>query len=129
MESITVYGGDVPISVLKEELPNLRVMSMETIKSCIIPYIAAGWTGFIPNECKDAQLHIPEKYTPFLWGYPNKFLKRMENVNTRVILITGDGKWSEGFDTKKDLKLLPDYYDGGLWTNRIDVIGPIIKGK
>lgn len=60
LESITVYGGDVPISVLKEELPNLRVMSMETIKSCIIPYIAAGWTGFIPNECKDAQLHIPE---------------------------------------------------------------------
>ena len=127
LKSITVYGGDQPISALKEELPHLRVMSLATIKSCLLPYIAIGWTGLIPNACEDTQLHIPKKYASFMWGFPNKFLKRMENANTRVILVGGNGKWSEGFDTKKDLQLLPENYNGGVWTNRIDVIAPILK--
>ena len=51
----------------------------------------------------------------------------MEDVNTRVILVAGDGGWSEGFDKKQDLERLPKNYTGGIWTNRIDKIAPIIK--
>ncbi|MEK3732969.1 MULTISPECIES: glycerophosphodiester phosphodiesterase family protein [Paenibacillus] len=124
---LSVYGGDMPVYTLKNELPTVRAMSKETLKSCLISYEGAGWTGYVPAVCRNTQLHIPEKYARLLWGWPDKFLSRMEKVNTRVILVGGDGEWSEGYDTLEDLERLPDGYTGGIWTNRIDVIGPSYK--
>lgn len=127
LNRLSVYGDDTPVSILKKQLPSLRVMSMSTLKSCLISYTGAGWTGYIPAVCRNTQLHIPEKYAPFLWGWPDKFLNRMERVNTKVILVAGDGGWSEGFDSIEDLNRLPDGYSGGLWTNRIDIVAPKLK--
>jgi glycerophosphoryl diester phosphodiesterase len=127
LSQITVYGGDQPIATIKEEIPDLRVMSKATLKSCLLPYIAVGWTGYIPSACKKTQLHIPEQIAPWLWGWSEKFLNRMDSVDTRVIVVAGDGGWSEGFDTPEDLKRLPANYSGGIWTNRIDQIAPHIK--
>jgi glycerophosphoryl diester phosphodiesterase len=127
LAQLTVYGGDQPIETIKEEIPNLRVMSKATLKSCLLPYIAVGWTGYIPSACEKTQLHIPEKIAPWLWGWSEKFLNRMDSVDTRVIVVAGDGGWSEGFDTSEDLKRLPANYSGGIWTNRIDEIAPHIK--
>lgn len=127
LNQMTVYGGDQPIATIKEELPDLGVMSKATLKSCLLPYIAVGWTGYIPTSCEKTQLHIPEKFAPWLWGWSEKFLNRMDSVDTRVILVAGDGGWSEGFDTPNDLKRLPSNYSGGIWTNRIDTIAPTFK--
>ncbi|WP_257008217.1 glycerophosphodiester phosphodiesterase family protein [Bacillus sp. FJAT-45350] len=129
IESLSVYGGDKPIATFKETLPNMRVMSKETMKSCLIPYLAVGWTGYVPSSCENTQLHIPETYFTYLWGYPNKFLNRMESVDTRVILVAGNGGWSEGFDQVQDLERLPKGYTGGIWTNRIDIIAPLIQAQ
>ncbi|MFS0861938.1 glycerophosphodiester phosphodiesterase family protein [Fredinandcohnia sp. 179-A 10B2 NHS] len=126
---LTVYGDDEPIAVLQEKLPELRVMSIATLKSCLLPYIGIGWTGFVPSACDNTQLHIPEKFAPFFWGFPNKFVDRMEKANTRVILVAGDGGWSEGFDTEQDLERLPEDYRGGIWTNSIEKIAPILEKK
>lgn len=125
--NLSVYGGDEPISTLKEKLPNMRVMSKQTMKSCLIPYLAVGWTGYVPSSCENTQFHIPETYANYLWGFPNKFLNRMEEVNSRVILVAGNGGWSEGFDTEQDLERIPKNYIGGLWTNRIDIISPLFE--
>src|SRR5690606_10714087 len=65
---LSVYGGDRPIALLKSKLPEMRVMSLGTIKSCLLPYIAVGWTGYMPATCKNTQLHIPEKFAPYMWG-------------------------------------------------------------
>ncbi|WP_221565364.1 glycerophosphodiester phosphodiesterase family protein [Alkalihalobacillus sp. TS-13] len=126
---ITVYGGDEPIAALKDQLPDTRVMSKTTLKSCLIPYIAVGWTGHVPKACHQTQVHIPEKIAPWLWGWPDKFLNRLEAVDTRVIVVAGDGSWSEGFDTVEDLERLPEGYSGGIWTNRIDKIAPVFHHK
>ncbi|MBT2710728.1 hypothetical protein J7I91_22535 [Pseudomonas sp. ISL-84] len=129
LQEITVYGGDEPIAALQEKMPGMRVMSKATLKSCLLPYLAAGWTGYIPNSCKDTQLHIPEAYSKWMWGWPNKFLNRMDQAGTNVIVVAGDGGWSEGFDKPADLERLPADYSGGIWTNRIDLIGPLYKGN
>ncbi|KEF35918.1 glycerophosphoryl diester phosphodiesterase [Schinkia azotoformans MEV2011] len=127
LKNLSVYGGDKPIASLKDKQPDMHVMSKAMLKSCLLPYIAVGWTGYVPAACENTQLHIPEKYAPYMWGFPNKFLNRMEEANTRVILVAGDGSWSEGFDKKQDLERLPKNYTGGIWTNRIDIIAPILK--
>ena len=46
----------------------------------------------------------------------------MESVNTRVVIVEGNGKWSEGFDTEESLAKIPNGYTGYVWTNRIDVV-------
>ena len=129
ISQLSAYGGDQPIAALKQQLPELRVMSMETMKSCLIPYIAVGWTGYTPSACENTQIHIPEKIAPLLWGFPTKFLNRMDAANTRVVLVKGNGKWSEGFDDAQDIERLPANYNGVIWTNRVDVVAPIIKEK
>ena len=124
LDRLAVYGGDRPIRTLKEALPELRVMSKQTLQQCLLSYLAVGWTGYVPSSCRHTQLHIPEKVAPWLWGWPARFVLRMESVDTRVILVAGDGKWSEGFDTVESLERLPANYFGGIWTNRIDRIAP-----
>lgn len=125
IKNLSVYGGDKPIAVLKKAIPEIRVMSKATLKSSLLSYIAISWTGYIPSDCRNTQLHIPIKYAPFLWGWPNRFLNQMEEVNTRVIVVAGNGKLSEGFDTIDDIKQLSPKYTGGIWTNRIDKVAPL----
>lgn len=127
LKQLSIYGGNEPIEALKRELPELRVMSKGTLKSCLLSYEAVGWTGYVPETCKNTQIHIPEKYASYLWGFPEKFMNRMEDVNTRVILVAGNGEWSEGFDEKSDLERVPENYWGGIWTNRVDVIEPFVN--
>lgn len=123
---LTVYGDDGPIKQLKNEIPDLRVMSMATMKSCMIPYLAIGWTGIIPAACENTQIHLPESYGKWIWGWPHKFVERLESVNSKVVMVAGDGGWSEGFDTESDFKRLPPNFSGEIWTNRIDVIAPLV---
>lgn len=126
LKLISVYGDNEPIEILQREMPDLRVMSMNTMKSCMIPYLLIGWTGYIPADCENTQIHLPEKYAPFIWGWSDKFIKRMESVDTKVVIVAGDGGWSEGFDQKEDLERLPANFGGEIWTNRIEAIAPIV---
>lgn len=127
LAQITVYGNNTGIDFLREQSPTLRLLSMSMMKSALLKYELIGFTGYIPKELHNMELHIPQKYAKFLWGWPNKFVKRMESVNTRVVLVAGDGKWSEGFDTVESLQLIPKGYSGYIWTNRIDKISKIKK--
>ncbi|SFJ76625.1 glycerophosphodiester phosphodiesterase family protein [Thermoflavimicrobium dichotomicum] len=127
LSKLTVYGGDKPIAALEERLPQIRTMSKASMKKCLIPYIALGWTGWVPSACERTQLHIPEKIGPWLWGWPHRFVSRMEAVDTRVVIVGGSGDFSTGFDTLSDLKRLPPRFSGIIWTNRIDRIAPEFK--
>ena len=123
--TLSVYGGDNPIRVLQEEIPELRVMSTSTMKDGLLPYMLVGWTGYIPQALRNTLLILPMRYARFLWGWPHRFVQRMKAVDTQVFVVTGDGRWAEGFDTVDDLEMIPPNYAGGIWTNRIDRIGPM----
>lgn len=124
LNQITVYGGDQPIDSLREQLPTLRTMSRATMKNCLIPYLALGWTGHIPSSCENTQLHLPENIAPWVWGWPERFMTRMDKVDTRVVLVGDGGDFSSGFDTLQDLERIPKTFTGVIWTNRIDLIAP-----
>lgn len=68
------------------------------------------------------EIHIPLSYAKYFWGWPNRFVERMEAVNTRVVIVEGNGKQSEGFDTAESLEKIPKGYSGYVWTNRIDTV-------
>ncbi len=124
---LMVYGGDQPIAALKQELPKLRVMSKATTKQALLAYMAVGWTGYMPASMKNAFFYLPLRYARFLWGWPHRFIKRIKEADSYFVVVQGEGEWSEGFDTAESLRQLPSNYQGGIWTNRIDRIGPLLK--
>jgi glycerophosphoryl diester phosphodiesterase len=125
LATISVYGGDDSVQAVRDRLPQLRTTSKAIMKDCLIDYLATGWTSHVPDSCHHTELHLPQRYGRYLWGWPNLFADRMRAADTRVILVGGEGPWSEGFDQPEDLDAVPSGWSGWLWTNRVDVIAPL----
>ncbi len=126
LEQLTVYGGNRSVSAAVAELPGLRAMSRTTLTRCLGWYIALGWSSYVPSTCDGAQLHIPDKIGPWLWGWPHKFVERMEAHDTRVVVVKGSGGFSDGFDSAEDVNDLPEDFSGVVWTNRIDKVARLL---
>ena len=129
LDRLMAYGGDRPMRTLRERLPGFRVMSKDMLKSCLLRYLALGWTGIVPNACERMLVLVPVNVAPWLWGWPHRFLDRMERVGTRVFAVAPyDGlEFSSGLDDVQELAALPPGYSGGIWTDRIDRVGPLVK--
>ena len=127
---IMVYGGDEPIEVVRRLAPDVRTISRAAIRSCLIRYIGYGWTGLVPAACRDAMVLVPINVAPWLWGWPNRFLARMDNANSAVFVLGpyNGGEFSTGIDTPGLFARLPQGYPGGIWTNEIEAIAAI-SGK
>jgi glycerophosphoryl diester phosphodiesterase len=129
-DRLMVYGSEAPVSVLRSRLPDVRTLSKPSIKACVIRYIAYGWTGIVPSACDRKFIAVPLNVAPWLWGWPDHFLNRMEEAGSRVF-VQGDyeGEWSMGINTVEDLGRLPRGYSGGILTDRIEAIAPAIGHK
>ena len=126
---LTVYGHDIPLSALRETLPDIRIMSHGTLKSCLLRYLGLGWSGYVPAACRNTMLVVPVNVAPLFWGWPNRFLARMAGAGTDVFAVGPyEGRnFSTGLDTPDDLARLPTGYSGGIWTNRIEAIAPLVR--
>lgn len=87
------------------------------LKTCLLRYIAYGWTGLMPKACRDTIMLVPINIG--LWGWPDKFLDRFEAAGTQVYVMGAvDGGTYTGFDTAEDVARLPAGFSGGIWTTR-----------
>ena len=120
LEGVGVYGGQDANDVINAVFPSVKTHSYRSLKKAFISYELLGWTGYIPEAMRETQFQIHLKYASYIWGWPDKFLNRMSKVNTRVILVNGDGGWSEGFDSEDELKLIPKGFNGLIWSNKAD---------
>jgi glycerophosphoryl diester phosphodiesterase len=127
-----VYGGDAPTMRAKELLPNLAAWSRKGLTACLLQYEGYGWTGIVPPACQDTKIMVPINFAGWLWGWPNRFLQRMKDVGSEVILIgpysPGDPGTS-GLDTADNAAAVPANFPGYVWTNEIALIAPLIDAK
>jgi glycerophosphoryl diester phosphodiesterase len=127
---LMVYGGDAPIATLEQKLPDMRSLSRQSLKQCLLAYIGLGWSGVVPEACRHTALLIPVNVAPWLWGWPDRFLDRMDGVDTAVFLIGPyHGGFSEGLNTTAEIENLPDGYSGGISTDALDVIEPALARR
>jgi len=89
LAKMTFYGNDEGLMYLKEQISDLRVLSMEHLKNVLVKYELLGWTGYIPEDRYNMQIRIPLNYAQYLWGWPYKFLERMDSVNTKAQCLDG----------------------------------------
>ena len=125
--TIMVYGGDEPIDMIRRLTPDVRTISRAAIRSCLIRYIAYGWTGVVPPACRNAMVLVPVNVGPWLWGWPNRFLNRMTDAGSAVFVLGpySGGEFSTGIDTPELFARLPQGYSGGIWTNEIETVARI----
>jgi glycerophosphoryl diester phosphodiesterase len=88
-----------------------------------------GWTGLMPEACRNTIVLVPINVAPWLWGFPDRFLDRMRAVNAEVFVVGpyGGRDFSTGIDTAEDLARLPPGYSGGIWTDEIETLGRALK--
>jgi glycerophosphoryl diester phosphodiesterase len=130
-DSLAVYGGHRPVSVVRERLSDIPVMSARLELGCLLPYLAVGWTGYVPSSCAKLVLLVPRNYAGLLWGWPDRFVSRMRSVAS-VVFVAGPyqaGEFSTGIDTADELKSVPLRADIGIWTNRADRIAPLLPAR
>lgn len=121
---IMVYGAAAPIRALSARLPRIRTMALKgegaTLQTCLLRYELVGWTGYVPESCRNGMVAIPINYAPWLWGWPNRFVARMYSANTEVFVAGPYSGVSQGLDAN-GVAALPANYAGGIWTD--DIVG------
>lgn len=126
-ERLAAYGGKKAMETLAHALPSIRVMSKPRLLHASLTYFALGWSGYVPAAFHRTELRVPLRFAPLFWGWPHRLVERMRSVDTTVVVVAGDGRWSQGFDTLESLQTIPEGFAGVIWTNRIDRIGPAQK--
>jgi glycerophosphoryl diester phosphodiesterase len=127
---LMVYGGARPVDAVNARL-QLPTTSGRHMQSCLLRYIAVGWTGHVPQACAGSIVLVPINIAPWLWGWPDRFLARMRESGSIVFALgpwEGDG-FSSGIDTTEEFRRLPVDYAGGIWTNRIDRIAALARRR
>lgn len=129
--TLMVYGGDSPIAALHSSVPDLKTMSRASLKGCLLRYIAYGWTGAMPNQCRSTLVYVPINVAPWLWGWPNRFLDRMNSVGNAVFVVGPyhGGGLSSGIDRSEEVARLPEGYSGGVLTNEIETITSWLQSR
>jgi glycerophosphoryl diester phosphodiesterase len=129
-DRVWVYGGDRPVDALRKRLA-MKTMTGSRLKQCLLRYVGVGWSGVVPESCRGTIVLVPANVGPWLWGWPHRFVDRMRRADSEVFVLGpwgGDG-FSSGIDRADQVRTLPIGYAGGIWTNRVDVIAPLVQKR
>ncbi|WP_274423314.1 glycerophosphodiester phosphodiesterase family protein [Chelativorans sp. YIM 93263] len=127
-----VYGGDAPTNRAVSLIDGLKGFGASAVKTCLMRYMALGWTGHVPQACRDTYVMVPLNLRRLMWGWPDRFHARMKSVGSEIILIGpyfGGDSGTSGIDTLDQLEQVPENFNGYVWTNRIEVIGPALAKR
>ena len=126
-DRLTFFGGAAPLQRLREVVPAVRTWKVRSIGQCFKEYLETGWFGHVPRICDDGIIIVSVDQAFILWGWPNRFLARMREHHTEVMLIGRVDSIRNGLfsrlDTVDELSRVPAGFDGSIWTDRIDVVG------
>jgi glycerophosphoryl diester phosphodiesterase len=132
LERFTIFGGPAPAARLRARAPGLRTLDKTQAQSCLLGYLALGWSGYVPAACRSTVVAVPVGFGPLFWGWPDRFAQRMQQAGSEV-RVGGEVQWKvksfEGVDDAETLARVPDDWPGTIMTDRIEVIGPLLKSK
>jgi glycerophosphoryl diester phosphodiesterase len=126
---VTVFGRDEALDGFREVIAGIPTFSFRSIQTCLVAYLGYGWTGVVPSACRNVPLYVPINVAPFLWGWPNRFMDRIEATGSSIVVVGrfGSGAIAPGLDTIEDLERLPSDYNGGIWTNNVGLVSSAVS--
>ena len=109
---------------LRQLAPQARVMSRPTLKDCATRYLAYGWLGIVPESCRNNFIAVPVDLTWAVWGWPNRFIARMDRANVIIGLAPPQDDKEPYISNRTQLDAVPDGFSGLIVTDYIETIGP-----
>jgi glycerophosphoryl diester phosphodiesterase len=125
---LSFLGGPGPIERLRILRPEARMLSRQSLRRCMLRYLATGWAGQVPGACHNSIVFVPINYRVLLWGWPNLLVERMAAVNTDVVIVgpLQGNSVAGSIDDPADVQSFASGYAGGISTDRIEVMGPAL---
>lgn len=124
-----VLGDAEAVKAVRVSRPKLRAFTVESARTCASRYRTTGIWGSVPAECKgQAALIGLDEIGYTLWGWPNRFLKRMQAADVPVIVaasVEGDG--IKGLTDLNQYNDIANSYNGYIWVDNIEELGPSLK--
>ncbi len=122
------YGHPAVTGRLKQLVPGARTFWKDEIKACLTDYVKYGWTSHVPESCRNKVVAVPLNYQWAIWGWPKRFLTRMDSVGTKVILL-GDYRDGEiaGLEQPEQLGRVPRDFRGYLWIEDFYSVGRALE--
>ncbi len=108
---------------LKELLPysSVFMFTKKDIKKCGLWFLTTGLIGWVPSQCKGVLMAAPLRYfrkLGFLRGY---IVDRIHGANSKIMIAD--------IESLEDFEEIKPYTIDAIWTNHIEIIGPLIKSK
>jgi glycerophosphoryl diester phosphodiesterase len=121
-QNIYLFSGDEQYEILKQQVPEVQKIfpTRKEVKDCIPQYLTMLFSGSISPSCGKYALGIPTRYLKYAPGWSsNLFLVKAREAGLKMYVID--------VDTKEDLQQVQNLPLDGIVTNRIEIIGPLLK--
>lgn len=126
--SFGFFGDPAATRRMKQLAPSAWTFDEVQMRECLTAYLKTGWTGHVPQACRNGTVAVPLNYQWMVWGWPNRFLDRMAKANTKVLLFGNyDGGAAAGIERPEQLAEVPRDFRGYLWVEDIYNVGPSLQ--
>jgi glycerophosphoryl diester phosphodiesterase len=121
-------GDPAVVARMRKLAPGAWAFDPREAQKCLIPYLKTGWTGIVPESCRNTTVIVPLNYRWALWGWPYRFLDRMAKANSRVVIW---GSYKNGglaaLDRPEQYDQVPADFHGWLWVDDFYTMGPALR--
>lgn len=129
---LAFFGHEDRIAALRNLHPDARVWSEKAAARCSFDYALQGWMGRVPASCRRSGIiAVSLAQAGLAWGWPDRFIQRMQANHISILVIGGlDGPKATGFwrvDSAGDLARLPADAPVQVWTDHVEVVGPLLR--
>ncbi len=122
------YGHPAVTGRMKQLVPGVSTFWKEGMKTCLTDYVKWGWTSYVPKSCHNTIVAVPLNYQWAIWGWPKRFIARMESVGTKVILLGPYEKGEiAGIERPEQLDKVPRDFRGYLWIEDFYAVGRALE--
>lgn len=124
-----MIGDDAAVAAIRQDQPKAWAFSIPGARACASDYRLSGMWGGVPASCQNGTMLLTLDdlgYT--LWGWPNRFLARMQTAGVRVIIAEDvvDGQ-IKGLSDVNQYGDIANSYDGYIWVDNITDLGPALR--
>jgi hypothetical protein len=124
-----ILGDDAAVAAIREAQPKAWAFSITGARTCASDYRLSGMWGSVPASCQNGTVLLTLDdlgYT--LWGWPNRFLARMQAAGVRVIIAEDvvDGQ-IKGLTEVNQFGEIANSYNGYIWVDDIQELGRALR--
>ena len=125
------YGDPRVTARVKALAPEAWTFNAAALTACLDDYLKIGWTTYVPSSCRNTTVAVPVDRQWAIWGWPNRFLARMAQANSRVMVIGGNGGKPAGglvgLETVEQIDDVPRDFRGYLWIEDFETVGRAVQ--